>query len=66
MPGFGQEPISTVQFATPTISNIPMIIDNTGITTNINNVNDYNQYFQQQPQVQKDFSAGISNFNQKT
>ena len=64
MPGFEQEPISTVQFATPTISNIPMIIDNTGITTNINNVNDYNQYFQQQPQVQKDFSAGISNFNQ--
>ena len=64
MPGFEQEPISIVQFATPTISNIPMIIDNTGNTTNINNVNDYNQYFQQQPQVQKDFSAGISNFNQ--
>ena len=63
IPGFNQEPITTAQFTTTTTttSNIPDIINN---TTNINNTNDYSQYFQQQPQIQNDFSTGATNFTQ--
>jgi len=63
IPGFNQEPITSAQFTTTTTttSNIPDIINN---TTNINNTNDYSQYFQQQPQIQNDFSTGATNFTQ--